>query len=125
AELNEWIHRAQQRKQRSDTVIDAALDAVVAIDPAGVVIEWNREAERMFGWPAAEAIGRRVSELIVPERYRAAHEKGLARFLRTGTGPMLNRRTELVAVRRDGREFPVELTILTPVEFDGRMIVHA
>lgn len=120
-----WIKSAEQRKRRSDSVIDAALDAVVAIDPEGCVVEWNREAERMFGWKPLEVLGQPLSEFIVPVRYRAAHQKGLARFIKTGTGPMLNRRMELTALRRDGREFPVELTILEPLRLSGRMLVHA
>lgn len=123
--LHTWIAAAEQRKRRSDSVIDAALDAVVAIDSAGLVEEWNREAERLFGWKREQALGRRLSELIIPPRYREAHEKGLQRFLRTGKGPMLNNRTELVALRRDGREVPVEVTILEPVIIDGKSIVHA
>jgi PAS domain S-box-containing protein len=120
-----WIESAEQRKRRSDSVIDAALDAVVAIDPEGCVVEWNREAERVFGWTAAEVRGQPLSEFIVPVRYRAAHIKGLQRFMKTGTGPMLNRRTELTALRQDGREFPVELTILEPIRVAGRLVVHA
>jgi PAS domain S-box-containing protein len=123
--LQGWIASAEERKRKSDSVIDAALDAVVAIDAAGVVEEWNREAERMFGWKREQVLGQRLSELIIPLRYRAAHEKGLQRFMKTGKGPMLNRRTELVAIRRDGKEFPVEITILEPVVISGKQIVHA
>lgn len=124
-QLDAWMASAQERKRRSDSVIDAALDAVVAIDAEGVVVEWNREAERMFGWSTSQALGRRVVELIIPARYRTAHEKGFARFVQTGTGPMVGRRTELFAVRRDGREFPVELTILEPLHIGGRPVIHA
>ncbi|MEZ6067319.1 MAG: PAS domain S-box protein [Planctomycetaceae bacterium] len=124
-QLDIWIARAAQRKRRSDSVIEAALDAVIAIDPAGRVVEWNREAERVFGWSESKVLGRNVSDLIIPPRYRAAHAKGLSRFLSTGTGPVVNRRTELVALRRDGTEFPVELTVLTPLELDGQLVVYA
>lgn len=124
-QLDGWISAAEQRKRRSDSVIDAALDAVVAIDTDGCVVEWNQEAERMFGWSLTEVRGHPVSEFIIPVRYRAAHQKGLQRFLKTGTGPMLNRRTELTAVRRDGAEFPVELTVLAPLSVGNRKVVHA
>jgi PAS domain S-box-containing protein len=123
--IEDWICSAEQRKRRSDSVIDAALDAVVAIDTEGRVVEWNREAERMFGWSAEEVRGKLVSELIIPTQYRVAHEKGLQRFMKTGTGPMLNRRTELTAVRRSGVEFPIELTVLEPLRIGSRRVVHA
>lgn len=124
-QLDRWIQSAEQRKRRSDSVIDAALDAVIAIDTDGAIVEWNREAERLFGWKAEEARGQRVSELIIPASYREAHENGLQRFLKTGSGPMLNQRTELTAVRRGGGEFPIELTVLEPQRIGQRKVVHA
>ena len=78
----------------------------------------------MFGWPAAKAIGQRLGDLIVPERYRDAHNRGLDRFLRTGKGPMLNSRVELLALHRDGSEFPVEVSI-TAVRVRGGFSFHA
>ena len=57
AQLDAWVESAEQRKRRSDSVIEAALDAVDAIDTDGCVVEWNREAERMFGWQAADIRG--------------------------------------------------------------------
>ena len=92
-------------------IMDAALDAVVTMDSAGCITGWNRQAELIFGWPAAEAIGRTLAATVVPVRYRAAHTRGLAKFLDTGAGPYLGRRVELTAVHRTGREFPVELTV--------------
>ncbi|MFV0446394.1 MAG: PAS domain S-box protein [Planctomycetaceae bacterium] len=124
-QLEAWVQSAEQRKRRSDSVIDAALDAVVAIDTEGAIVEWNREAERMFGWSADEVRGRLVSELIIPLQYRAAHEKGLQRYFKTGSGPMFNRRTELTAIRRDGSAFPIELTVLEPLRMGSHVVVHA
>ena len=99
-------------------IIDAALDAVITMDAGGVIRSWSPRAERMFGWPAAEAVGQRLATTIVPPRYRSAHERGLEHFLATGEGPVLNRRIEITALHRDGREIPVELTI-TPVRLAG------
>ncbi len=124
AGLDRWVQDATQRKYCNDFVIDAALDAIVAINGTGKITEWNREAERMFGWSRSEAMGSQLSELIIPPRYREAHLKGLARFLESDTGPMLNRRTELTALRRDGEEFPIELTILEPIHVGDQIIVH-
>jgi PAS domain S-box-containing protein len=65
----------------------------------------------MFGIAREAALGRAVAELVVPERFREAHESGLRRFLTDGVGPMLDRRVELSALRLDGSEFPVEMTV--------------
>jgi PAS domain S-box-containing protein len=114
----------KESKDRIGQIIDHALDGFVSMDSKGVVTAWNRSAEEIFGWPARKAIGRRLSELIVPERYRAAHERGLERFLETGKGPLLDKHIELLAVHRDGHEFPVELSV-TAVKVRGGFMFHA
>ena len=96
-------------------ILDASLDAFIIIDTSGAIRMWNSRAETMFGWTEIEAIGQRLSETIIPERYRERHEQGLARFRATGEGKIVNRRVEMVARHRDGREFPVELTV-APIE---------
>ncbi len=101
--------RTSEARMRS--VVDSALDAVVAMDAQGRVVSWNPAAETMFGWAQHEALGRTVSELIIPTRYREAHASGLDRFLLTGTGPVIGRRIELSALHRDGSEFPIELAV--------------
>lgn len=93
-------------------LMDIALDAIIAIDEAGSVVEWNRGAEAAFGWKREEVVGRRLADTIVPERYREAHTRGLARFVATGEGPLIGRRVEIEALHRDGREIPVEISIL-------------
>jgi PAS domain S-box-containing protein len=99
------------RESRLRAMLDAALDAVVTMDARGHVIGWNPAAERIFGYEVSEAIGREMAELIVPPRLRDAHRRGLARFLETHRGVVLDRRLELTGLRRDGTELPVELTI--------------
>jgi PAS domain S-box-containing protein len=101
----------RESEARTRLIVDTALDAVMTIDEQGFVMEWNAQAERMFGWRYDEAVGRRVSELLIPPRYRTAHENGLRHFLDTGAGPLLNRRVEITALRQDGGEFPVELSV--------------
>ncbi|MEX2581638.1 MAG: ATP-binding protein [Gemmatimonadota bacterium] len=96
---------------RLRAIIDSALDAIVSIDADSVIIEWNRHAEMLFGWSAREAVGRTLLETIIPARYHERHSRGLAHYLATGEGPILNRRIEISAMHRDGREFPVELTV--------------
>ncbi len=100
------------------SVLESALDAVVGMDDQGCITHWNPQAEKIFGFTAAEAVGRRMSETIIPHKYRQAHEQGMKHFLATGEGPMLNQRIEITALRRDGVEFPIELSI-TSVQSAG------
>ena len=102
----------RESEARTRLILDTALDAVMTIDEHGIVKEWNPQAERIFGWRYGEAVDRRISELLIPPRYRTAHENGLRHFLATGGGSFLNRRVEISAVRRDGSEFPVELSVV-------------
>ncbi|WHZ23187.1 MAG: Two-component system sensor histidine kinase [Nitrospira sp.] len=99
---------------RTRLIIDTSLGAVIGMDDRGSIIDWNAQAEEMFGWKRHEAIGRAMVDTIVPAAYREAHQHGLERFLRTGEGPFLNKRIEITALRRDGSEFPIELAI-TPL----------
>ncbi|MDO8434476.1 MAG: PAS domain S-box protein [Candidatus Binatus sp.] len=89
----------------------AQRDTALTMDSAGLVIEWSDDAEAIFGWSSADAIGRRLSELIIPERLRSMHEAGLKRFMAGGPGTVLNRAIEIAAIDRDGREFTVEVHI--------------
>jgi PAS domain S-box-containing protein len=107
----ELLKESQEREQRIRSILETALDAVVTINPSGQITGWNAEAERIFGWSREEAIGRRMSDTIIPSQYREAHDRGLQRFLATGEGPLLNKRIEITALHRTGREFPVELAI--------------
>ena len=101
--------------------INAALDAVIVVDVAGVVRAWNRGAEETFGWSDAEAIGEPMVDLVVPEPMRNSHDQGLARFLRTGDAHVIGRRIEIDGLHRDGRVFPVELSI-TEAEVAGERL---
>jgi PAS domain S-box-containing protein len=92
-------------------VLDTALDAVVVMTREGIVAGWNAAAEKTFGWTDAEAVGRLMADLIIPEQYREAHCSGLERYNRTAEERVLNRRIEISAVDKTGREFPVELSI--------------
>jgi PAS domain S-box-containing protein len=94
-----------------NAVLKTALDGVIVMDTRGVVRGWNDRAARKFGIAAEDAYGRRMSDLIIPERYREAHEAGLARFLATGEGPVLDTLIEIEALCADGSEIPIELSI--------------
>jgi PAS domain S-box-containing protein len=98
-------------------VLKTALDAVVVMRMDGTIAGWNHVAEQTFGWSFAEAEGKRMSEMIIPQRFRGAHEQGLAHFHATGEGPVLNRRIEIEALHRDGHELPIELSITHTGQF--------
>lgn len=96
---------------RKTAILEAALEGIVTIDAAGTIIEFNPQAERIFGRSRAEAIGRPMADLIIPPRMRDSHHAGFERHLRTGESRILARRLEMPALRADGSEFPIELTI--------------
>jgi PAS domain S-box-containing protein len=92
-------------------ILEGALDAVVSIGHDGRIVRWNRSAEEIFGWQRTEVLGKRLDEVVVPERYREQHRCGLTHFAETGDAPLLGKRVEWTALRRDGTEFPVEVRI--------------
>jgi PAS domain S-box-containing protein len=111
----------ESSEERLRLIINTALDAVITMNAEGVITNWNSEAERIFGWSSQEALGRRLSEIIMPRRFREEHERGLQRFLDTGEGKMLRQRTETTALHRGGHEFPVEM-VTSPVKFGRQWI---
>ena len=111
----------QCSEERLRLIINTALDAVITMNAEGLITNWNSEAEKTFGWSSQEALGRRLSEIIVPLRFREERERGLQRFLDTGEGKMLRQRTETTALHRSGHEFPVEM-VTSPVKFGGQWI---
>ena len=91
-------------------ILDNAHDSFVAMSADGLIAEWNRQAEITFGWREPRRSSAPVRNHH-PSAVREAHSRGLARFLATGEGPVLNRVIEVPALRRDGREFPAEISI--------------
>jgi PAS domain S-box-containing protein len=112
----EDLRRSQESlrgaEEKTRLIIDSTLDAVITMDAKGSITSWNKQAEIVFGWSGCEAIGRQMSEMIIPMQQRMDHERGLRHFLATGDGPILRRRVEVTALRRSGVEFPVELEIM-------------
>src|SRR5215210_2283258 len=100
----------RKSEARYRTVLDAAFDAIVTITPEGIVRWFNRGAERAFGHRADEVIGEPVT-LLMPERYRELCVAGLHRYLRTGEARVVGGTTELVGLRKDGSEFPIEMSL--------------
>lgn len=105
-------------------IIDTALDAVVMINGKGIVTEWNHQAKEIFGYSGEETIGKKLSKLIIPEQYQAAHEKGMKKFHKTGEGPVLDQRIEITAIGKNRDEFPIELSI-SPIKVNNQHFFSA
>ncbi|MFQ5471755.1 MAG: putative bifunctional diguanylate cyclase/phosphodiesterase, partial [Dehalococcoidia bacterium] len=101
----------RESEERFRTMGASAQDAIVMLDSDGKISFWNGAAKRIFGYSAAEAIGKHLHSLLVPERDRQASEEGFARFRATGRGPVVGTTVEFVAIKRDGTEFPIELSV--------------
>jgi len=95
----------------SRTFLDSALDCIITMDASGRVQEFNPASERVFGFSRSEAVGKELAELIIPPRLRERHRQGLARYLKTGEGPLIGKLIEIEALRRDGSEIMVALAI--------------
>ena len=111
AALQDRTNELQAACEQRNAVVQTALDAVVGMSADGRITDWNSQAERMFGYTAAEAVGRPMSQTIIPEAFREPHEAGLRRYQATGISKIINNRIEIKALRRDGEEIPVELAV--------------
>jgi PAS domain S-box-containing protein len=116
------LPRTQEALRKSQAlnaaVLDSALDAIVVIDHEGRIIEFNSAATKIFGHDRADILLQSLAEVLIPPAMREAHRRGLAKCLSTGHGPMLGRRIETSALRADGTEFPIALSI-TQVSIEG------
>ncbi len=116
--------RARQNASQLRGILDSALDAIVCIDEQGRISDWNPRAEEMFGWARAEALGARLEDIIIPACLRGKHRKGLEDYFHGRESRILGQRMETTALRRDGSEFPVELTV-SSVETDDTRLFSA
>ena len=112
------LHESEELTQ---TMLDKAFDAIISMDANGEITSWNKRAETIFGWPAHQVIGKNLSEMIIPARYRESHTKGLKRFLSTGESRVLNQQIEISALHREGFEFPIEISI-SATKWEGSFI---
>lgn len=111
------------RQLTAEAVIKAALDAIVIIDQAGLITEWNPAASELFGYSRAYAIGSSLAELIIPDDYREAHRRGLEHYSETGEGPALDSRLTLEAVTSNHTRINIELTIAALETNEGMRFV--
>ncbi|MGE0385266.1 MAG: PAS domain S-box protein [Gammaproteobacteria bacterium] len=116
----ESLHRRlQDAEARLASLGDALVDGLIGIDESGIIDSVNRAAERQFGWSAAELIGRNVC-VLMPNPHRDAHDGYLRKYLRTGQASIIGIGRRVVAQRRDGSQFPVELAVGEVSAPDGR-----
>jgi PAS domain S-box-containing protein len=102
--------RESEAKFRS--VMESAIDAIISGDAEGSIRSWNSAATALFGHTEAEVIGKPI-DLIIPDRFREAHQKGIQRVSSGGPSHVIGKTVELAAIRKDGSEFPVELSLAT------------
>ena len=109
--LQPLIGQIVEERQRIKAILENSNDAFIGIGPDGAVTDWNKQAEKTLGISAADAIGKDVATLIIPPRFRHAHNQGFRNFVATGSGPVLNNRIEVSALHAAGHEIPVELSV--------------
>ncbi|HEU0219556.1 MAG TPA: PAS domain S-box protein [Gallionella sp.] len=105
------FRKMQGDVERHRQINTAALNAIVIVDEQARITDWNPAAEKMFQYRREEAVGQPLHQLIAPPHYRNDADRGFARFEETGNGPLIGKVTEVAALRKDGSEFPVELSI--------------
>ena len=105
-------HLLHESEARFRSLVESATDAILVADHRGLLVSWNRSAAELFGYASEDAIGKPLT-LLMPERYRSAHEKGLARMESTGTSRVIGSVVELHGLRENGTEFPIELSLAT------------
>ena len=108
---DEAKHSLETSEARFRAVTATAQDAIITIDAATRIELWNHAAERILGYTAEEAIGKQVHEFLVPQRFRAKADAGMDEFVGTGTGAAVGKTTELAALRKDGTEIAIELSL--------------
>lgn len=118
--LTETLRELQARESHLQGLLGSAPESILGMDTEGLVTDWNPGAERVLGWTREEAMGKRMSELIIPHRFREAHESGMRRFLQTGHTKVLNRIIEIEALHKDGHLFPIELSIWNIVDANSQ-----
>jgi len=112
SELRQLRGSLEESEERLRVAMELARDAIIILEgEGGTITEWNPAAERIFGYTQAEVIGRSLHEFLTPPRFREAARRGWANFFDSGTGSVVGKTTELMALHRDGTEIPIELSL--------------
>jgi|Deesub1362A_J573_1020465.scaffolds.fasta_scaffold00199_51 PAS domain S-box-containing protein len=108
---NSWtLESLESSEERFRSVAQSANDAIISADSQGNIIFWNQGAENIFGYSTEEAVGKSLT-FIMPERFRESHQKGIDKMVLTGESKVIGKSVELVGLRKDGNEFPLELSL--------------
>src|SRR5438034_470727 len=102
----------RKSEARKGAILESVLDGIITMDHEGKLLEFNPAAEEMFRYKRADVVGKSMAELIIPPSLRERHRRGIAHYLATGEGPILGKRIEMPAMRADGTEFPIELSVM-------------
>jgi len=116
---NQALEAFRESNETLNTITAAAKDAIVMMDHQGIISFWNPAAELIFGYTADEAIGKGLHTLLAPRSHFEEYRRGIVRFRDTGEGPNIGRTLELTAVKKDGTEFPLELS-LSSLQLKGK-----
>lgn len=110
-EENSYLSALQYSDELKSTILDTALDGIITINEKGEVQEYNPSAEKIFNYSMEEVIGKNISDLIVPPSLRKQHKKGFTNYLQTGKNNVIGKQIQTTAMRANGEEFPIELTL--------------
>lgn len=119
-ETEKALHNSEEQIR---AIFDNAPDSIIVIDQAGVVVKWNPESEKLFGWKAAEVTGKLLNEIIVPEQFKEKHQAGMRRYLQTGQSDIIGKSIDLWAIKKDGTEVDVSLRISPMVLNNEKLFV--
>lgn len=115
--------KSQEKTDESEAtkaaILNTAIDAIISIDEEGMVTQWNHSAEKIFGFSETEVLGKGLSSLIIPPSVKMKHDEAIQKYLQTGESKILDKRIVTTAMRKNGSEFPVELTA-THVKSGGK-----
>jgi PAS domain S-box-containing protein len=106
------LEALEHSEERTRSIVETAGDAIISVDSQGQIIFWNKSAELIFGYSLDEVVGRPLT-FIMPERFGEAHQEAMHRVVSTGKSNIIGRTVEMAGLRRDGSEFPIELSLAT------------
>jgi len=114
------VEEALSESEEKFMVMSAsAKDAIIMLDNEGNIFYWNEAAEKMFGYSSQEAMGNELQVILIPQRHHEVYRKGFSRFKETGQGLVVGKTLELIALKKDGTELPIELSV-SAVQLKGK-----
>ncbi len=111
--LSQALQSLQESEGKFSAIASTAADAIIVMDNKGMITYWNSAAARIFGYSAEETLGKGLHHLMAPARYHEAYARGFEKFRQSGDGPAVGNTLEFTAVRKNGTEFPIEVSTST------------